>query len=1117
MSEATRRIEELSPQEKRALLARLMRESGRTADPTALPVNRLFEAQVARTPHAVAAGFEGATITFDDLNTRANRLAHYLKAQGVGPEVMVGLCVERGLDMLVGLLGVLKAGGAYVPIDPGFPAGRIRFMLQDASVSIVVTERSLRERLSGLAPRLVCLDDLGEELAIQPASNPETSTNPSNLAYAIYTSGSTGNPKGVLIPHRALTNFLSSMRRQPGLGGQDTLLAVTTLSFDIAALELFLPLVVGARVEIAPREAAVDSSRLGGLLASSGATVMQATPATWRMLLDSGWAGSKTLKALCGGEALTRDLAERLSGKVGELWNLYGPTETTVWSTLAKVVPGDGPVSIGRPIANTRTYVLDSHLRPVPVGVPGELYLGGSGLARGYHDRPGLTAERFAADPFAPEPGARIYRTGDLARLRPDGSLECLGRLDSQVKVRGYRIELGEVEAALLAHPALLGAAAVAREDASGENRLIGYLVPREGEPSSEADLRTWLHDRLPEYMIPSVFVTLDALPLTPNGKIDRNALPDPEPDRSGVSAPAVAPRGPIEEAVAAIWSEVLGRGRVSVFDDFFELGGHSLMAAQLLARVRESLAVEISLKSLFDTPTVAGLSRQVEESLRSGAGLVVPPLEPVGRDGPMPASFAQQRLWFLDQLDPGSPMYNIPAEVRLTGTLDRNALGRAFTELVRRQESLRTTFASQDGLPVQTIAPEMDADLPLEDLTNLPESEREEEARRRAREESWRPFDLVRGPLFRARLYRLGPEDHLVTVAVHHIIADGWSIGVIIRDTAELYEAFASGKPSPLPSLPVQYADYAVWQRLWLQGDALEGQLRFWREVLAGVPVLELPTDRPRPSALSGRGGQRLRIFPAELGEALRALGRGEGATLFMTLLAGFQAVLSRYSGQADFAVGTPVAGRTWSQVEGLVGLFVNTIALRADLSREPSFRELLRRVKRAALDGFARQDLPFDQIVNALGLDRDPSRSPVFQVLFVLQNAPLPALEATGLSMVPLEIESVTSKFELTLSVTETPEGLKAALEYSTDLFDEGTADRLLSHLQILLESAVEGPDKPVASLPMMTEEEQRMLLNWNGDATRGDGDSDENETLLAGLDNLSDDELDALIDGF
>ncbi|HEX8202153.1 MAG TPA: amino acid adenylation domain-containing protein, partial [Isosphaeraceae bacterium] len=848
MSQAIDRTADLSAQEKRALLARLLREKAAVRAAEAC-VHRLFEAQEARTPEAVALAFEGRALTYRALNARANRLAHHLRGLGVGPETLVGVCLDRSPEMVVALLGILKAGGAYVPLDPAYPPERLAFMLEDSRAPVLLTERHLRAVLPAAGAEVVCLDSDAPGIDGQPEDNPAGGAAADHVAYVIYTSGSTGTPKGVEVPHAALGNFLQAMRTLLGVTARDALLAVTTLSFDIAGLELFLPLIVGARVELVPREVAADGARLAARVDEPGVTFLQATPATWRLLLEGGWAGKPALTMLCGGEALPRALADRLLDKGAALWNLYGPTETTIWSSAARVEPGEGAVPIGRPIANTQLYVLDARLRPVPVGVTGELYIGGAGVARGYLRRPALTAERFVPDPFGKAAGARLYRTGDLARWRPDGSLDCLGRIDHQVKIRGFRVELGEIEAALLRHPAVRAAVVVAREDASGEQALVAYTVADPGAEIAAADLRRGLHEALPEYMVPSAFVALEALPLTPNGKVDRGALPPPGAARVEAEGPYVPPRGPIEEALAGIWGELLGRDRIGVHENFFDLGGHSLTATQLLARLRDTFAVEPSLRDFLEGPTVAGLARLVERELTAGAGLEVPPIEPVGRDGPLPASFAQQRLWFLDQLEPGSAAYNIPVAVRLAGRLDVGALGRALAEVVRRHEALRTTFASEGGVPRQVIAPAQALALPVTDLTDLPESDRRAEALRRLRAEAARPFDLARGPLVRAGLFRLGEAEHVVAVTMHHIVSDGWSIGVLVREVAALYDAFRRGAPSPLPEPALQYADYAAWQRRWLQGEVLQTQLDYWAGQLAGVPALELPADRPRPS----------------------------------------------------------------------------------------------------------------------------------------------------------------------------------------------------------------------------------------------------------------------------
>jgi hypothetical protein len=731
--------------------------------------------------------------------------------------------------------------------------------------------------------------------------------------------------------------------------------------------------------------------------------------------------------------------------------------------------------------------VLDRRLRAVPVGVAGELYIGGVGLARGYRNRPGLTAERFIPDPFGCPPGGRLYRTGDLARWQPDGTLEFLGRVDHQVKIRGFRVELGDVESALARHHEVRDVVVVARPDSTEEMGLAAYIVPRDGtNPTTPSELRRWLQRRLPEYLIPSAFVNLDALPLTPNGKVDRRALPDPAQLRRGLGADSVPPRGPIEQAIAEVCAELLGGGPVGVHDNFFERGGHSLLAVQLRARLSRIFDVEVPLKDFLEEPTVARLARAVEETLADGAAPQASPLARVRRDVPLPGSFAQQRLWFLDQLEPGRSAYHIPSAVRLVGRLDVSALSRALNEVVRRHEALRTTLVSDVGIPRQVIADRLELPIAVDDLRGLPADEREARALFRLREEAERPFDLARGPLIRAGLLRLDEQEHVIAVTMHHAISDGWSIGILFREVSALYEALQQGEPSPFPELPIQYADYTVWQRDWLQGPALEAQLDYWRDRLANVPDLELPTDRPRPSVAAQRGGERSVILPTTTLDAVRALGRGEGATLYMTLLAAFQVLLHRYSGQSDIAVGSPVAGRSRPELEGLIGFFVNTLVMRGDLSGNPGFRELLRRVRRAAMEAYAHQDVPFEKLVTLVHPDRNSSRSPLFQVMFALQNAPLPALQTPGLLLTPIELPSRCSKFDLTLFAWESAEGLRLTMEFDTDLFDAATVDRMLAHYGILFEEITAHPDRPIGGLSMLKPDERdRLLAGWNAAA--------------------------------
>jgi amino acid adenylation domain-containing protein len=1045
-------------------------------------IHRLFEAQAQRTPEAVALVFGEEEVTFRELNRRANQLAHYLRWLGVAPEVLVGICVERSIEMVVGLLGILKAGGAYVPLDPAFPKERIAYMLNDARVRLVLTQQSLEAGLSRQQARLVRLDTDAEAIRRHSTANPTGWVATDNLAYVMYTSGSTGRPKGVQITHGCVVNFLGSMSREPGLAAQDTLLAVTTLSFDIAGLEIFLPLMVGARLMLVPHEVAQDGKRLAEKLATSAATVMQATPVTWQMLLEAGWSGSPSLKILCGGEAMPPDLARQLAGRCASLWNVYGPTETTIWSTVHRVNGRGGPVPIGRPIANTQVYVTDSRWQPVPVGVVGELLIGGAGLGRGYLSRPELTAEKFIPNPHSDTPGSRLYRTGDLARWLPSGELECLGRLDHQVKVRGFRIEPGEIEAALLEHPALRQAVVVAREVTPGDRRLVAYLVADEPPGPSPSDLQRFLRERLPDYMVPPAFVTLEVLPLTPNGKVDRNALPPPE-EAPAQQQGADAPRTPAEEVVAGVWAEILGLERVGREDNFFDLGGHSLLATRVAARLRDLFSLDFPVAALFEAPTVAELARRIAVGQAGGPARIAEPIRPAAHEERTDLSFAQQRLWFLDQWQPGGAVYNVPAALRLSGPLDAAALERSLQEIVRRHEVLRTTFPSAGGQPAQVVAEDLLLRLPVIDLSELPQGERETEARRLAAEEARRPFDLSAGPLLRVCLLRLASDDHLFLIAMHHIVSDGWSVGVLNREVAALYGAYVAGGPSPLPALPVQYADYAAWQRRWLHAEALEEQLDYWRDRLAGAPAaLDLPTDRPRPALPDYRGATVRFELPGVLAQSARALARREGCTLYMVLLAAFQALLHRYSGQDDFCVGSPIAGRNRAEVEGLVGFFVNTLVLRADLSGDPSFAALLGRAREACLGAYAHQDLPFERLVEEIQPERDASRQPLFQVMFVLQNAPQQAPEVPGLRLEPWDVDSGTSKFDLSLFLVEQDGGLRGTLEYSTELFEADTAQRLVGHYHTLLHAACAEPNTPVSRLPLLTAQEWSELSAWN-----------------------------------
>ncbi|MFL6332079.1 MAG: amino acid adenylation domain-containing protein [Pyrinomonadaceae bacterium] len=1060
--------------------------------PRGAAVHELFERQAALTPEADAVEFGEGRLSYGELNERANRLARHLRRLGVGAGALVGLCVERSAEMVVGMLAVLKAGGAYLPLDPSYPLERLSLMLEDAQSPVLLTQEHLLGSLPATWAQVVCLDADREVIEREAAENLEGGAGPDDLAYVIYTSGSTGRPKGICIPHRAI-NRLVRDTDYVQLEARDRVAQASNSSFDAATFEVWGALLNGAALVILPKEVAISPADLTRQLKERGVNTLFLTTALFNQVareVPDGFAPLKHL--LFGGEAVEpRWVAEVLrAGRPERLLHVYGPTEGTTfttWQLVEDVCAADRTVPIGGPIANTRVHILDAEMNPAPVGVAGEPYVGGEGLAWGYTGRPGQTAERFVPDPFSREPGARLYRTGDVARYLSGGSVEFLGRVDHQVKIRGFRIELGEIEAVLAEHPEVGAAAVTAREDGDGERRLVAYVAAEQGKTVAAAALRSYLKGRLPEYMIPSAFVVLDELPLNPNGKIDRKALPEPERVRPELEGSFKAAGDPVEEMLAGIWAQVLGLETVGADDDFFELGGHSLLATQVVSRVRAAFGVEVALQSLFEQPTVAAFAHEVEAARRTGLGLEAPPVVPVGRDRELPLSFAQQRLWFIDQLEPGAYVYNVPGAFRLEGELNVGALERSFEEIVRRHEALRTSFASVDGRPVQVVAPALDVALPVIDLRHLPEAERETEMMRLALEEARRPFDLSKGPLLRTTLLRLGEKSHLFLLTMHHIVSDGWSVGIILRELHALYEAYASGAEPALPVPAVQYADYAAWQQGWLRGEVLERQLSYWRRQLAGAPpALELPTDFPRPPVQTYRGTHELFALSADVSGQLYALSRREGVTLFMTLLAAYQTLLSRYTGQDDIVVGTDVANRNRAETEDLIGCFINVLVMRGDLSGDPTFLELLGRVRESTLGAYAHQDLPFEKLIEELQPEREPSRPPLFQVAIVLQNTPSTAVEFPGLAVSALTVETEAIKYDLVLEMTETPAGLTGMMHYNADLFEAATVRRMLRHYARLLEAGAAEPRARVWELPLLSETEQReLLVEWNSTA--------------------------------
>ncbi len=1380
----------------------------------------LFETQVARTPDAVALVFNEERLTYQELNRRANQLAHQLRSLGVGPEVLVGILLERSVEMIVGILGVLKAGGAFVPIDPSYPQERIEFMLADAGLSILLTQQSLRKTLT--PKQLICLDSDWSTIAKLPDEDLPAATTPDNLAYAIYTSGSTGQPKGVLIQHRGVSNLAFAQRDAFGVSAESRVLQFASISFDAAVSEIFKALLTGATLCLAKPESLMPVDPLLQLLRTQQITTVTLPPSVWAVLPSDKLPSLQT--AISAGEACSPHLVASWGRDGRRFLNAYGPTEVTVCATISNALEGDGRPPIGRAIANAQVHVLDANLRPVPIGVVGELYVGGAGLARGYLNRAALTAERFVPDPFSDQPGSRLYRTGDLGRYWSDGNLEYVGRVDQQVKVRGFRIELGEIESALVQHPSIRDAVVVAREDTPGDKRLVAYLITEPDKTSDVSQWRAWLLRKLPEYMVPAVFVSLQEFPRTPNGKVDRRALPAPDASRPEQSEAYIAPRDQLEQFLVDLWQRTLGLKQIGVKDNFFDSGGNSLKGAVLINRLQELLGEYVYVVAIFDAPTVAELAnylrRHYPEAVNRICGLqastsgnarrritaaqisefkqLIPPLtdtrvrpresknasavfvlspprsgstlmrvmlgghprlfappelellsfntlaqrreafadrfsfwregtiralmeikrcdadaatwlmeqceeqqlttkqfyallqswlgqrmlvdktpsyaldievlrraesdfadtryihlirhpyamirsfvnarleqvffrhpqsnfsrrelaeliwivsqtnilqflesvpaerqlqvhfeelvsEPervlrgiceflrikyvsematpyqgssqrmtdgihplskmlgdvkfhehkdvdagiadrwrqeleagdlladetwtiaerlgyqrievsasrlelrpirhveTDRNVGLPLSFSQQRLWVIDQLEPNSSAYNMPLAEQISGPLNVSALERCFDELVRRHESLRTTFTISNGQPAQVIHEPRPLRLEVIDLTHLPEPERESEAKRQTYEEAQQPFDLSNGPLLRVRLLKLGEAEHVLLLTMHHIISDGWSTDILVRELRQLYDAFIEDRPSPLPELPLQYVDFALWQREWLKGEVLEQQLAYWKQQLGGtLPVLALPLDRPRPPVRTTRTSHEPLTISEEVRAALKQIGQQESATMFMTVLAAFKLLLSRLTGQSDILVGTPIAGRSRAEFENLIGFFVNTLVLRTDLSGDPTFRELVQRVRGVSLGAYKYQDFPFEKLVDELKPDRDASLTPLFQVMFLFEQAAEEAIELSGLKFTAARAENESGKFDLTLGMSEDEEGLGGALRYNTDLFDAGTVKRFVGCFETLLKGIAENPDRRISQFALLSpEESSRLLEQWH-----------------------------------
>ncbi|MEA5552827.1 amino acid adenylation domain-containing protein [Anabaena cylindrica UHCC 0172] len=1053
-------------------------------------IHQLFQEQVERTPDAVAVAFENEQLTYQELNQRANQLANYLQTLGVQPEVLVGICTERSLEMIVGILGILKAGGAYVPLDITYPRERLAFMLSDSQVSILLTQQHLIAKIPEHQAKIVCLDHDWEHITKTPSDKIEKTVKTNNIAYIIYTSGSTGQPKGVLIPHSNVVRLFAATQSWFQFNHNDVWSLFHSYAFDFSVWEIWGALLYGGRLVIIPYYVSRSPELFYQLLAHEKITVLNQTPSAFQQLMqiEASLKNEHNLNlrfVIFGGEALNiqslKPWFDTHGDKSPQLVNMYGITETTVHVTYRPINIADlsSPSKvIGCAIPDLQLYILNSQLQPVPIGVAGEIYVGGAGLARGYLKRPELTTERFISHPFNHQPDARLYKTGDLGRYLPNGDIEYLGRIDNQVKIRGFRIELGEIEAVLNQHPNLRAAKVITREDIPGDKRLVAYIIPTNSENSTSEishQIRAYLKENLPDYMIPAAFVVLETFPLTPNGKIDHRAFP--VPDFSASANNYLAPRNPTEEILVQIWSQVLKIENIGIHDNFFELGGHSLLGTQVTSRIRQVLRQEIPIRLLFEFPTIAQLSAQIGITKVTDHKLSMPAIAPRQYQENLPLSFAQQRLWFLDQLQPNSTAYNLAYTFEIQGLLNISALEQSIDQIIQRHEILRTNFVIIDGEATQIIN-NIDFHLPIIDV------QWEAEVKKIVNQEAEKTVNLAQDFLFRITLIRLNAEKHLLLMNIHHIIFDGWSFGIFFDELKTLYTAYCEGLNSSLPQLPIQYPDFTLWQQQWLSGAILESQLNYWQQQLSGdLPLLELPTDRLRPRLQTYTGATQSFILSPELTTSITSLAQKEGVTLFMTLLTAFKVLLCRYSSQEDVIVGTPIAGRNRREIEGLMGFFVNTLVLRTDLGNNPSFRELLSRVRRVCLEAYTHQDVPFEQLVEVLQPERHLNHTPIFQVMFALQNAPMGELQLSNLTVTALKSATQTAKFDLTLSMEERNGQLIGEWEYNTDLFDDSTMERMIRNFQILLSGILANPEQNIWKLPLLTtEEKHQLLIAWN-----------------------------------
>jgi amino acid adenylation domain-containing protein len=1075
-------------------------------------IHHLFEQQAQQLPNTTALVDNQTHITYQQLNHRADQLAHYLQARGINLEMPIGLFLDRSADMIIAMLAVLKAGGAYVPLDPALPNERLTFILTDLQVPMVISRTDLVKRLPDFPTQQILLD--GDWQAVQSAPfSPLPEVKPDNLAYILYTSGSTGQPKGVMIEHCQVVNLLQAFEQTAPASGSLAGTAVCPFGFDVSVWEIFSMLCFGHTLHLVPQSIYSDGTRMARYLHEHSIGNAYIPPALLDPVLTELEQHDQppTLqRLLVGVEPIKQATLQRFRNLSDSMHiiNGYGPTETTIcatWFPFQQAVEPERRTPIGTAVPNYQIYLLDENLQPVPDGQPGEIVIGGAGVGRGYFRRPTLTAERFISNPFNPDDASdRLYRSGDLARRRPDdgdhstGYIEFIGRHDFQVKIRGFRVELGEIESVLGQHTAVAQNVVLLREDQPGQKQLVAYVRFSDGQSATTSQLRRFMAAHLPEYMIPAVFVPLTAMPLTANGKIDRQALPQPAPARPELDTPFIAPRTETERWLAKIWHELFGLNQIGSDDNFFDLGGHSLLVMQMLARIYNVRQIELQLHDIFEFATIASLATHIDTL--TGDNWTQAVIEPAPPMDDYPLSFAQERVWFIQEVDQENIAYHFQSTMRFKGKLDVSLLQQALTEVIGRHEIFRTTFHEINGRPRQKIHPPYPVELPLIDLQNLSQPEREAAAQQQIEQTFHHHFDVGQLPLIKFSLLKLGPEEHILTHLEHHLVHDGWSFNVFLNELFSLYRALATGQPVDLPELPIQFADFAYWQRQWLAAGVGNAQLAYWQKQLAGAPtLLTLPTDRPRPAVQTFNGFVERIDLPADFSQAVQAFMREEGMTLFIGMMAAFAVLLQRYAGQDDLCIGSGMANRRWRETESLIGMVINNVVMRHDLSGNPTFRQLLDQVRQTTLDAYKNQDVPFDKVVEAVQPERALSYNPLFQAAFSFHHAPLPEIELPGLDVELTEgVSNQSAKFDLNVIVVprsemrlgQTADSHKDRMtlvwEYNTDLFDRATMSRMFNHYLALLTAIMDNPEQPIDEIAFLPETEtQQLLQDWNDTA--------------------------------